>query len=370
MDAAVLLEPGPRVFLVIPSLNGGGAERAIVNLAHQLKKRNYLPTLVSLSTVQPGYSIDPDIPVMYILERKEDTFFLRIYNAGFTFFSLIRCFRRGRPDFVISFITSANLWSAMICLLFKVPYVVSERTSPRRTILAFNPLLKRLAYQCYRRADALIVGSYGIEARLKEDPTFARLANVKIIRNSVTRFGEVVHAAAHSRPFILGVGRLSYVKGFDILVKAFAIAETSEFDLIIVGEGEEREALEQLVSELHIESRVLFPGKRANLQDYYSAATIFVLPSRNEGYPNSLIEAMSFGCACVATDCEYGPCEIVNEEQNGLLVPVENPRKMAEAMNRLIADRDLHERVSHNALKITESNDDSIIYREWEKLIN
>jgi len=173
----------------------------------------------------------------------------------------------------------------------------------------------------------------------------------------------------HSKRFILGVGRLSTVKGFDLLINAFAQAAVEDTDLLIVGEGEDRDALNKLIYNLGLSQRIFLVGKKLNLQDYYSQASLFVLPSRNEGYPNALIEAMSFGCSCIATDCEFGPAEIIINEHNGLLVKTESIPALTEAMIRVLNDTALRTKLSHHATGIKTTNDANTLFKTWENLV-
>src|SRR5690606_39044097 len=121
---------------------------------------------------------------------------------------------------------------------------------------------------------------------------------------------------------ILPVGRLQHDKGSDLLLQAFKqlVPHFPDWDLIILGEGSERSALEEQVEQLELTDRVSLPGRVGNVADWYASADLYVLSSRVEGLSNTLLEAMASGLAPVAFDCETGPREIIRSEIDGVLV--------------------------------------------------
>jgi len=276
---------------------------------------------------------------------------------------------KNKPMCVLSFITSANIWTGITCAITGTPYVVSERTSPKRTVNQFSYLFKRLAALLYKKAEVVVVGAKGVEDCLREDKAFKDLNNIHKITNSVPAFKPLSGQPVHHRKFILGVGRLEYVKGFDLLIKAFANAQINDIDLLIVGDGDERNKLESLTADLGLSDRVIFTGSRTDLQDYYSQAELFVLPSRNEGYPNALVEAMSFGCPSIAMDCEFGPSEIIINGQNGLLVEAGNVADLTSAINRLMHNQTFRDELGGEAVQINDTNSPQQIFKKWEDLL-
>jgi glycosyltransferase involved in cell wall biosynthesis len=140
-------------------------------------------------------------------------------------------------------------------------------------------------------------------------------------------------------PIIVGMGRLTRQKGFDVLLKAFDIlGRTRECRLMILGEGSDREKLLEIASQYGIASRVSFPGFIENPYPTLGRAALFVLSSRWEGSPNVLTEALALGVPVVATDCPSGPMEILENGRFGPLVPVEDPEALAKAMDQVLAD--------------------------------
>ncbi|MFC0516062.1 glycosyltransferase family 4 protein [Mucilaginibacter angelicae] len=359
----------PVLFFIIPSLKGGGAERVIISLANYFNRNNFQSVLISLNNDIPAYEIENDVKVFYLTDRQKSRFIDRVYHITETFYKLVKLLRTVRPVCTLSFITSANIWTGITCSLTRIPYIVSERTSPDRSVISFNYLHKHLALNLYKRAAAVVVSAKGVEDCLLNDKDFKILNNIQRITNAVTVFQSSSDEKVHHRRFILGVGRLAYVKGFDILIEAYAKTSLKDVDLIIIGDGEERANLVAQIFNLGLKERVLLPGSRSNLQDYYSQAEMYVLPSRNEGYPNALVEAMSFGCPSVAFDCNFGPAEIISNNENGLLVNNASVTDLSEAMLRLASDPVLRNELGTKARIISETNHPDKILGEWEALM-
>lgn len=356
------------LFFVIPTLGSGGAERVMINLANHLVKRHKV-TLISLNSVEPAYHVDKRVNIRYLINRRKNGRTARVYYAWLTFSKLMRLTLTKKPYRVISFITSANFWTGIICILTNTPYVVSERTSPQRAVQELNKWQKKMLAYLYQKAAAVVVSAANVGEYLVTIPQFKKLKNIQRIPNAVTQFKQPTTSPVHPRKYVLGVGRLAFVKGFDILISAFALLQDPNIDLLIVGDGEERAALEARCHNWGLDNRIFFTGAKSNIQDYYAQAELFVLPSRNEGYPNALVEAMSFGCACVAVDCDYGPREIIKNGHNGLLVPQNNLNALAGSMKDILTKPALKTSLQHNALLINQTNSTRHITRLWQQTI-
>jgi glycosyltransferase involved in cell wall biosynthesis len=363
------LQQKPQVFFVIPSLKGGGAERVLIALANHFNQLNCIAVIIALNYGEPAYTIDEGVKVIYMLDRRDSMLWLRIYYMLLTFFKLLKLLLKEKPVCALSFITSANIWTGIVCSITQTPFIVSERTSPKRSVNQLGYLIKRLTALLYKRSAAVVVGAKGVEDCLRENKEFKNLNNVYKITNSVPSFNPVSPRRVHHRKFILGVGRLEYVKGFDLLITAFNNTKLHDVDLLIVGDGQERTNLLWQSYNDELKDRVIFTGAQTNLQDYYSQAELFVLPSRNEGYPNALVEAMSFGCPCIAVNCEFGPSEIIINEQNGLLVETENIYAISDAITRLINNPSLKNSLGKQAMRINDTNNAQQIFKQWEDLI-
>ncbi|MGN8068895.1 glycosyltransferase [Mucilaginibacter sp. 22184] len=369
MEITSALPKKQRILFVIPSLMGGGAERVLISIANHFNQKGCVSIIVTLNRSEPAYDINKEVKVIYLLDRKNNKLRHRLKYMWLTFYKLMKLLLKEKPDSVLSFITSANIWTGVTCSVLRIPFVVSERTSPKRSINQFGDKAKVLIALLYQKSKAVVVGAQGIEECIRENKAFKNLKNICRITNAVPVFNTVSGNPVHHRRFILGVGRLEHVKGFDMLIAAFSNAQLSDIDLVIVGDGSEKSNLICQIYNLGLRDKVILAGSKTNLQDYYSQAELFVLPSRNEGYPNALVEAMSFGCPCIAMDCEFGPSEIINHEQNGLLVQATNTTDLANAINRLINAPQLRGELSKCALNINDTNSPTLIGKQWESLL-
>jgi glycosyltransferase involved in cell wall biosynthesis len=148
------------------------------------------------------------------------------------------------------------------------------------------------------------------------------------------------------RKVLLAVGRLDAVKNFGVLVSVFAqlAARHPDWDLVILGEGPQRAALEELVLATGAATRIQFPGIAGNVGEWYARADLYVMSSHSEGFPNSLAEALAHGLPAVSFDCDTGPRDIIRHGRDGLLVEPGNAQALAAALDRLMSDADLRGR--------------------------
>lgn len=358
-----------RIFFVINSLQGGGAERVLSTLAKSLHQRKIPVVIICLNFAIPAYLMPPDLDIIYLIKNRTDSGWNRFYSAFVTGIKLSFLLLKNRPKYVVSFMTAANIWTGFTCLLTQTKYIVSERTSPNITINSFKGFQKWFAIKLYKNAKAIVSPSAGIEKSLKTNQSLANFNRYKIIHNPINIFKKPSIKLVNDRKFILGVGRLAYEKGFDQLLFAFADLKLDDIDLLIVGRGEELENLKSLANSLKISKQVKLIGQIKNIQDYYVQAELFVLASRNEGYPNALIEAMSLGCACVAMDCDFGPSEIIKHQNNGLLVAEGQISNLTEAIKMLIENPKLKSEIASNAKLILQKNSIENITNQWQSLM-
>lgn len=357
------------VFFVINSLEGGGAERVLSTLAIDFHNRQILVKILCLNYAETRYKLPDDLQITFLVKRNSNSLLHRYCYACITFYKLFYQFLNNRPTCVISFMTTSNFWSGLSALLTKTNFIVSERTTPDYCIKPQNYLFKLILSLIYKNAQAVVVPARGIENLLKMYRGFEKLQNFKIIHNPISSLGFPSKIKVYNRKYILGVGRLSYEKGFDMLIDAYDMLKPKDIDLLIVGEGPERHKLEKRIEDLKLQKRVKMLGLKTNLSDYYSQAEVFVLSSRSEGYPNALIEAMSHGCACIAMDCEFGPSEIIKNKINGILTEAGKISDLSQALNNLLDNSFLKNKISKNALKIKQTNSLNIISSQWQRVI-
>lgn len=327
-----------RLAFFLPSLHGGGTEKVVLNLAKSFAGKGY--TVDLLVAAATGEYLN-QIPVGVNLID------LQAKRVFFSLPALIRYLRRYKPESLLSAMFHANIVAVWAVKLVKVPtrVVVSEHTtlseSVKRSRNLRDRLVPALAALAYRRADNIIAVSNGVADDLSTTLNLPRQA-VQVIYNPVV--DEELLAKAKAKldhpwfkdgkvPVILSVGRLVKEKDYGTLIRAFEIVQkTRPSRLIILGEGDKRSELEQLVKELGLTKQVSMPGFVSNPYAYMSQARVFVLSSKSEALPTVLIEAMACGVPLVATDSRYGPREILANGRYGPLVEVGDFQGLAKAI--------------------------------------
>lgn len=193
-----------------------------------------------------------------------------------------------------------------------------------------------------------------------------------VIPNPFIPKGDVVKADMQ-RKVIVSAGRFVYQKGYDTLIKAYAIVASRhpDYSLELYGGGDDRELYEEIIKENKLEGKVLLFDYAKDVTSIIAGCSIFVLSSRFEGIPNVLIEAMSVGVPTVATDCTPGgPAFLTDNGKRGLLVPVDDIEAMASSICKIIEDKELSNRLSLAGKEICQLLDEKVIAQKWIEVFN
>ena len=317
-----------RVALFLPSLRGGGAERAMLNLARGFAERGLAVDMVLAKAEGPYLNQLP--PNVCVVDLGASRVLASLPG-------LVRYLRCERPQALLSALDHANVVALWARALARVPtrIVVSVRSNTSWSTRYAPTLRARLAplwiRPFYPWADVVVTISQGVADDLARLTGLSR-EKMRVIYNPVVTpeiFSKAQEPLDHpwfapgQPPVVLGVGRLTIQKDFPTLIRAFALVRAQRpARLMILGEGEERPKLEALVRELGLEQDVALPGFVSNPYAYMARAAVFVLSSLWEGLPTALIEAMALGTPVVSTDCPSGPAEILEGGVWGKLVPV------------------------------------------------
>jgi glycosyltransferase involved in cell wall biosynthesis len=335
-----MAEVKQRIALVLPDLRLGGAQRVLLLLAREFLAAGRQVDIVSL--VDDGQLI-ADLPagVAYraLTQRGKSS---GAWLAMGAIPGLIRYLREQRPDAVLSSMTGTNLLTVLAHIRSGrcARLVLREAASIDNTRSRMTRWLMRMFY---RRADNLLAVSTGVADDLVQLGLDERA--IRIIHNPVDA-GQLRMLAAEGKPlpslhgasYIVSIGRLTEQKDHRTLLRAYATsALRHSHRLVIVGEGEERLALETLAHELGIQDRFDLPGAMANPYRVLKDAALHVLSSRWEGYPNVLLEALALGVPVVATDCAAGPRELLEGGRYGRLAPLGDHLALAHAMEEGLA---------------------------------
>jgi len=352
-----------RIALFIPSLSIGGVERVMLNLAAGFVKHGVSVDLV-LAKAQGEYMHHIPTGVRIV-----DLHASRVLRA---LLPLSKYLRTEKPEGLISAKDYANvvaIWAKLLAhastrVTVSVHTTLSRHAEHAATFKEKKvvPFLARWIYPC---ADAVVAVSNGVADDLAH---FLRLSRdrITVIYNPIVSEG--LFAAAqqpvdhpwfkpYSPPVIISIGRLTKAKDYSTLIKAFAkVRQQREVRLVILGDGEERSSLVDLVRRLRLDNDVWLPGFVDPPYPYLARASLFVLSSIWEGFPTVIVEALALGVPVVSTDCPSGPREILDNGRFGNLVPVGDVEALADAILRALDAPHEPERLKERARQFSVDN--------------
>lgn len=328
-----------KIAFFLPHLGPGGAQRVFVDVTKGLAQRGYDIDMVLAYKKGPRVDdLDEKVRLVNLGARKITT----------SLPALVRYLRKEEPAILLSTVEITNIIAALAARLSGKPVKNIIRVSNTISMLTndsdhLNTYLTRYTVPfLYPMADHIVCVSEGVKKDLesliwKETKEISVIYNPVITEELLTKKERPVDHPwfddERTRPVILAVGRLWIQKDYPNLVKALKkLHETVEARLVILGEGPERTMLEQFIADMGLNGFVDLPGYVSNPFAYMKRADLYVLSSRWEGLPGSLIQAVACGCTAVATDCPSGPSEILSDGKYGYLAEPENSDELAECM--------------------------------------
>ena len=340
-----------KLAIFIPSLSGGGAERAMIAVANGLAESHLVDLVVSDAKGAYKDEVSKNVNIIDFKSSRLLYSLLKLRNYIVT----------QRPTTLLSVLTTANILS--ICSRFlsrsKCRLILSERASISAALSDNSSwqakLLPFLIQKLYNYSDMIVSVSEGISKELisnfginseKSIVIHNPVVNDFLIKKSNEPL-ENIYFDHKNIPMVLGVGRLTSQKNFSLLIKSFAIVrEKIEAKLVILGEGPLREELKQLSKDLRIEKDVHLPGFVDNPFAWMKNSKVFVLSSNYEGLPNALIQAMACGTQVISTNCPTGPDEILEGGKWGGLVDVGDLEGLSREVLVALKKNDLKDSVS------------------------
>lgn len=355
-----------RIAFVIPSLDSGGAERLLADLANYLIEKGYDVAIIHAKPqkYEPFYPVHNSVNMLSMCAGKI------LHPKGKLAKSLVylkflkhirKSIKQEKPDVVISFLTMTNIMTLAATRGLNVPVVVYDLSNPYLSISVMQSWLVKLSYQ----------NAFKVLTQTKTQHayySFIKKKNKSVIANSVDKLHQkTFYDSAQS---IVSIGRLIDSKDFATLVSAFAkiSLEFSEIKLTIYGEGENRSVLEKQINDLGLTEKVFLPGNKKNVKELLHENDLFVFPSRYEGLPCALLEAMAAGLPVIVSNGP-GNIDLVQDGFNGLIFPVGDVDACADLMRKLIEDSQKREFLGTNAKKTADAFEPGKIFAQWEALI-
>jgi glycosyltransferase involved in cell wall biosynthesis len=344
---------------------GGGAGNASAHIAAQLEKMGHRVTVVTARfDTLPVREQHGGVTVYRVpaLRRRQDRSnpleqLAFILSSSFRTINLMSSFK---PDVTLAFFgipSGAVAW--LLKAFYRIPYIVSLRGGD---VPGFRPydfhiyhrLMAPFLRMIWKNAVTIVANSNGLRQLAS---VFDARFEIPIIPNGVDLESYRLAERDWSFPRLLSAGRIVHQKGLDLAMRALGELKDFQWEWRIVGDGPHLHVLQSLAKELGIENRVYFLGwqSREQLIESYKQANVFLFPSRHEGMPNAMLEAMASGLPVIAS-CIAGSEELVLDGKTGYLFPSEDITSLQAALKKILGDPALREQMGRAARLHTETN--------------
>ena len=356
-----------KLALYIDCMQFGGANRVMANLASYFAEHSN--EVILINDVHPTkdkqeYDVSNKINRLFLDVGAEKTT-NRIHRSILRIRNLRTLLKSEKPDVIVSFMGPPNIRMLLATVGLKTRKIVSVRNDP---------------YKEYGTGIRKIIS--GIIFRLADGCVFQTGDAARYFPKSVQDKSEVIFNPVNEKFYrqellpeeknVVMVGRLQPQKNTALAIKAFSqvASKYPEYKLVLYGEGELKKSLQNLAQKLGILEQVVFAGQVSNMEEKLASAAIYLLSSDFEGMPNALMEAMAVGVPCISTDCPCGgPRALIQNEKQGILVPVGNDERMSNALDSLMTDKELRNNM-RKAAKIRAQEFKPVhIFAQWEKFL-
>ena len=343
----------------------GGTERVSIIIANELcRNEKYNVSFVSLEERREDsfYEIDSKITMYKLYKHLERSI---IHIVGIVR-RLIKFIKNDNIDVLVDIDGILDLYSLPAKLFTGVKVISWEHFNFYQN--PFVPYRKLSRKMAAKWADAIVTlteedkGYYNDNLKIK--------CPIQCIYNPII-WDNKEHTYNKNFKILLSVGRLTYQKGFDMLVEIAKdiLPNNPEWKWIVLGEGEDRELLESKINDYNLQKQVVLKGNVDNVEEYYENAAVFVMTSRFEGLPMTLLETKPYKLPIVSFKCKTGPAELVEDGVNGYLIEEDNIHEMGKTLLELMNDETKRVAFSESALIGIERFDLDKIVECWNNLL-
>lgn len=357
-----MIQPALKIALVGDMLSRGGAEKVQARLSFYFESQGIEVHHIIVRD-EVTYDFTGVLFNMGKLKNESNDFLNKYKRLK----ALRKYLKENQFDFIIDFRVKNKFLQEYIIAnwIYKSPFIMSIRSFDTNYYFPENDFL---ASRIYNKAWGFITVSKALEAEIK---TRFKYQNVKTIYNPIVT--EEMKTLAEAKPapdykYFLGIGRMeNTIKQFDQMIASFHASEarTHGFKLLLIGEGIFKGQLERQARDLDVENEVVFISQTDNPFPYFKNAYATLLTSKNEGFPNVIIESLAVGTPVISYDCESGPSEIITHQHNGLLVKNQSQEDFVIALNKLISDKELYKTCKLNASKSVHNLELEVIGAQW-----
>ena len=348
-------------FFIMNIESAGGTERVSINVANALAKQGYDVSFISIGGNKPFFQVDEKINI-YAMNKLP-------YSLKKDYFSITKKLRELVKELQLDTLIVVDgvimLFSALALVNLHVKHILWEHYSFNFT---GNRLVRTLGkYLASTRCDKVVTLTESEKMLWQEK---FKTNNIISIANPNTLLPKNKLAKWENKT-ILSVGHLFSYKGFDYLLKAWHVLAKNhpDWNLKIVGSGEEEENLKNLAKALDIEDSVNFIPRTNDVAFYYESSSIYCLPSQTEGLPLVAIEAMAFGLPIVAFNCSPGVKQLVEHKENGFLCEKNNIEEMVNGLDLLMNNSELYQQMSEKSRVMSEDYGIEKIIEEWKAIL-
>lgn len=359
-----------KVLFHLTSFEQGGAERVVSNLSSRLAEDGYEVVVTTQWEGPNEFKLNEKVKRIDVGLGENDAKANRIVRAFARVVNLRKAIRAETPDVVISFLKKNNYRALLANMGNRIPNIIAVRNDPKAEYV--SKMDKYLIMLLFPRAEGAVF-------QTKEQRDFfvdSLRGKTEIILNPVHNKYILEEIPKQKEKMVIHSGRLVAFKNQEMLIRAFIRVHEKcpEYKLLIYGRDAfdgTKENLESIISENNAGEYVKLMGPSDELEKIIPKAEIYAFSSYYEGLPNALMEAMAMRMPVVATDCPCGgPATLINHEENGLLIPVNDEDAMVNGICRLIGDKEYARRLGENAGKIAERVNEDAIIEQWKDFID
>lgn len=342
-----------KIGFLIYSLGGGGAERMVSRLANGFVRKGIQTTIIVFSDDNIAYEISPEVQIIRCTDYRAN----RISRIACAIRRIRKIVKQEKIDILLAFTASMPPYALLAAAGLPCKVIGAERANPRSLEKKCQVGLKLITPFC---------DGYIFQTQSAKEYYPASVQKKSTVIGNITPNIEQCRTERRKNA-ICAVGRLVKAKDFAMLLCAMQqVREANpQATLTIFGDGEQREALSVLAERLGIADAVFFEGFVKNVTERIQEYAVFAFSEREAGMPNVLLEAMAAGLPCVATDCDFGPRDLIQDGRNGFLVPVGDSERMAQRILELLADEALRSSMGKEAAKVRECYSEEAITQKY-----
>ena len=337
-----------KIILVTPLLDHGGGQRYVTNLANYWASMNHDVTIVLMRSGTSFFALSNTIKVIELNYSNKNTI-IKFISGLKAVIKLRRFVKREKPNFVLSILSSTNIFTLISTKFLTVRVIVRDAMSPYIKRNKIEIYLRKLLY---KKATGVILMTESAKDFVKVE---TGVKNVCVIPNPVSHVTKINEIKKEK--IVINVGRLISVKGQEYFLEACAKINRPDWKFVILGDGERRERLKNKVKALGLTNNVIMAGAVENIEVWLNKSSIFVSTSLSEAWGNAICEAMQVGLPVVCFNCDVSPKEIIDDEINGFLVPVGDLDKLSQKIEMLMDNELLRDEIGNNAMRKTKEFD-------------